>query len=986
MATTVSLTQIGLLWAEPLDNQSTQISIERALTSNGVYQVVAELPVCTAYVDTNLAPGTTYYYRVRAINTVQYYNQPFSAYSAIAQATTWTNGVALPTVSMALWLRADAGIVTNASGQVSCWVDQSGGGNNATQSAIGAQPLWVPGALGGQPVVHFNGSQSCLNLPNFMNGATGGVAFVVLRATPDYPVATHPLWSFGADLADCSTYPGSDWSVADDFGSSSTHGEGVPSQPLTAYHVYEVSSFTNDWEARFNRVLAVRDTQNTPSFDASVLGEAQFTEYICFWESYSSYFEGDIAEVMVFSSDLSPADREAVSTYLNGKYALVPTVPAPPTNLVATAISPTQVSLSWDEHLNGGVTRVSIERQDTNWNYQVVAQVSDATSYVDTNAMPGTTYYYRVRAINVAQWSDYSGVALTQTPVQGGSVPFSSLKLWLKADSGLLQDAPNTSINLWADQSGNGNHATQPVKAAQPVWVPGALGDHPTLHFNGVSSTFKIPNFMNGSDSAEAFVVLETSVTNEFHSLWDFGGPDGFTSKAYPDVDGSIRDNFGSDTVYFLGVPPEPLNQFHVYEVASQWDNWQAWINGTLFYQSSETSFNTVDFSGVMTLGGSSYLVDDDSSETGYDVIPACFAGNISEVLVFNRTLTDDERAAVNTYLARKYPLAPVVAITSPANNQIIAGVTNLTLSATAADNAGIAKVDFLAGSTSLPYSLIWSNVPLGSYSLTALATDNRGLVFTSAVVNVTVAGIALTAPTNHAVFPAPATIPISVTAVDAAGISQLQLFQGTNRLATLTNEPYSFTWSNAPAGAYALTAMATDESGLTLTSSVVNVTVDSLPSVTLTNPLNNARFAAGTNISLAATAAAGDGVARVQFFAGTNLLGAAASAPYNFIWTNAPLGAYALTAQATDNLGLVSTSAVTPGVYTLTATGQDAAGLGFTSAPLTVIVDPNPNTTNRSGDGQSDYLDYLEGRNPLVGTVPDTNNVLQFQIYTPLQ
>ena len=1037
VATTVSLTQIGLLWAEPLDNQSTQISIERALTSNGVYQVVAELPVCTAYVDTNLAPGTTYYYRVRAINTVQYHNQPYSPYSAIAQATTWTNGTPLPIGSMALWLRADAGIVTNASGQVSCWVDQSGGVNNATQSASGAQPLWVPGALGGQPVVHFNGSQSCLNLPNFMNGATGGVAFVVLRATPDYPVATHPLWSFGADLADCSTYPGSDWSVADDFGSSSTHGEGVPSQPLTAYHVYEVSSFTNDWEARFNRVLAARDTQNTPSFAVAVLGEAQFTEYIAFEESYSLFFEGDIAEVMVFSNQLSTADRETVSSYLNGKYSLVPAVPAPPTNLVATAISPTQVSLSWDEHLNGGVTRVSIERLDANWNYQVIAEVSDATSYMDTNATPGTTYYYRVRAINIAQWSDYSKVAQTQTPVQGGSVPFGSLKLWLKADSGLLRDAPNTSINLWADQSGNGNHATQPVKAAQPVWVPGALGDHPAVQFNG-GSAFKVPNFLNGLGSAEAFVVLKVAGTSG--ALWEFG--DAPNPNAYPAADGSISDDFGSTTVQSLGIPPQPLNQFHVYEVSSQRNNWQAWINGCLLYQTSETSFNSVSFAAGLTLG---------ASQGGY------FSGDIAEVLVFDRPLATSERAAVNQYLDSKYSLAPVVAITSPADDAVLMGPTNLSITATANDSAGISQVEFFQGTTSLglvtntPYSLVWSNVPLGSYSLTARAVDNNGLVFTSSVVNATVDGVVISSPSNHAVLLAPANIPVAASVVAGAGVSQVQFFQGATCLGTFTNAPCGFVWSNVPAGVYGLTAVVVDEYGLTMTSSVVNVTVDTLPGVLLTSPTNNARLVAGGNVALTATASSASAtITQVQFFQGTNLLGSVANAPYNFVWTNVPFGNFALTAQATDNFGLVSTSAVVdvlvagiaitnppnnfvtaasagltigaavvdnaaisqvqffqgtnslgmltsppyafnwtgvvPGIYTLTATATDVTGFVLTSVPVTVIVDANPNTTNRSGDGQSDYLDYLEGRNPLVGTVPDTNNVLQFQTYTPLQ
>jgi hypothetical protein len=1053
LAHAISPTQVSLTWDDALNGAVTQFGIERSTASNGVYQVLAQIPAGTSYLDaSNLVPGTTYYYRVRAVNIDQW-----SSYSPIASATTPILGTNLPLNSLALWLKADAGLLQGTSSvPVNTWLDQSG--NNLL--GIGSPaPLWVPNAIGDRPVVHFN--YASLTLPNFMAGATSGEAFLVLKSATN-STNPNPLWEMGGDGWNSKTYDAPAGTISDDFGSFGGYGNsGVHSfttaQPLDQYHVYEVSSQTNDWDAWINGVWQAHSGKNTVSFgNAPSLGLAPYWVYYTDFLPVSANFAGDVAEVLVFNRSLTADERATVNAYLNGKYALVPALPATPSNLVATAISPTQILLTWDAILNNGATRFSVERLNpVNLTYQELAEVPGATSYLDTNAPPGAASYYRVRAINTDQWSPYSNPAGTTTPVAGPAVPFADLAAWLRADAGAGLSTNATPVAVWPDESGNQNFANQPSFAAQPVWIPGANGQRPTLFFNGTNSSTTLPSFLSGA--AEAFVVLKTSVTNELHSLWDFGGPDEYNYKAYPDVDGSISDGFGSDSIYPMGVPPPPLNQWHVYDAASAWDNWEAWINGTLLYQSSETSFNTVDFSGGMELGGSAYLVEDDFAELGYDVIPLYFAGNISELLVFDRTLTDDERAAVNTYLTRKYVLAPVVAITSPANNAVIAGVTNLTLSATATDTAGIAQVEFLAGLTPLgsvtspPYSLLWSNAPLGSYSLTALATDNRGLSFTSAVVNVTVAGVAITAPANNALFPASAPVPISVAAVDVAGISQLQLFQGANILATLTNEPYYFAWSNAPAGAYALTAVATDGNGLTMTSSVVNVTVDNFPSVTLTSPTNNARFIAGANINLAATAADGsDAIASVQFFQGTNLLGGVTSAPYSFTWTNAPAGAYALTAQATDLGGLVTTSAVvnimvagitltnppnndvfaapasatlgvavtdnasitqvqffqgtnslgivtsppytvnwtgaTPGVYTLTATGQDATGFVFTSAPVTVIVDTNPTTTNRSGDGQSDYLDYLEGRNPLVGTVPDTQNLINFQVYTPLQ
>lgn len=81
-------------------------------------------------------------------------------------------------------------------------------------------------------------------------------------------------------------------------------------------------------------------------------------------------------------------------------------------------------------------------------------------------------------------------------------------------------------------------------------------------------------------------------------------------------------------------------------------------------------------------------------------------------------------------------------------------------------------------------------------------------------------------------------------------------------------------------------------------------------PSVSLTAPTADATFTIPTTINLAATAADTDGaVAQVAFYKGADLLGTDATAPYSYAWTNATTGTYTLTARATDNNGLVTTS-----------------------------------------------------------------------------
>lgn len=88
----------------------------------------------------------------------------------------------------------------------------------------------------------------------------------------------------------------------------------------------------------------------------------------------------------------------------------------------------------------------------------------------------------------------------------------------------------------------------------------------------------------------------------------------------------------------------------------------------------------------------------------------------------------------------------PVVNITSPLNNSSFFSATTITVKADAiSDGAGITKVEFFQGATKIgedltaPYSYTWMNVPLGNYTLKAIATDNNGQSSISPVVNIIV-------------------------------------------------------------------------------------------------------------------------------------------------------------------------------------------------------------------------------------------------------
>jgi len=176
---------------------------------------------------------------------------------------------------------------------------------------------------------------------------------------------------------------------------------------------------------------------------------------------------------------------------------------------------------------------------------------------------------------------------------------------------------------------------------------------------------------------------------------------------------------------------------------------------------------------------------------------------------------------------------------------------------------------------------------------------------------------VTITNPMNGASFTAPASVTIQADASDADGsVTNVQFFDGATSLGNVLASPYDLT-TNLAVGSHSLTAVATDNLGLSATSSVVNITVDvanTPPSVTLTNPPDNSVFGNTDRVTIGAVASDTDGsVTNVQFLDGAVLLGSDSTSPYSFstVSFTFDLGVHTLTAVAWDNLGAASTSAL---------------------------------------------------------------------------
>ncbi len=323
--------------------------------------------------------------------------------------------------------------------------------------------------------------------------------------------------------------------------------------------------------------------------------------------------------------------------------------------------------------------------------------------------------------------------------------------------------------------------------------------------------------------------------------------------------------------------------------------------------------------------------------------------------------------------------IAPAVSITSPANNARFATGASITINANATDTDGtIAKVEFFIGTTKLgqdttgPYSFIWSKAPTGNYILTAKATDNLGAVTTSTAIAIKVdnaPAVSITSPASNASFTSGSSISISATATDSDGtIAKVEFFRGTTKLGEALASPYTFIWSNVPAGSYSLTAKATDNLNTTKSSASVAITVinpNASPTVSITSPANNAGFTTGSTVTIGANASDSDGtISKVEFFRGTTKLGEALTSPYSFAWASVPAGNYSLTAKATDNSGATSISTAVPVVVSDPSTAFQL-GLLSTDAVLsggiTLTSDPTASSGSYfampAGNGTNYYI-----------------------------
>jgi hypothetical protein len=291
--------------------------------------------------------------------------------------------------------------------------------------------------------------------------------------------------------------------------------------------------------------------------------------------------------------------------------------PTTPTNLTATAVSGSQINLSWTASTdNVGVTGYLVERCAgvgcTNFARTLTVP---GTTYSDTGLTPNTSYTYQVKATDAAgNFSPYSNTATATT---------------LQTIAGLVaaysfDEGTGNTVN---DLSGNGNNGT----LSNATWTnAGKFGN--ALVFNGSSSLVTIAD--SASLHLSTGMTLEAWVNpSQVNSKWTdviYKGNDnyfleGTSSKGSPAGGGT----FGSNDVANFGTAALPTNTWTQLAFSYDGATLRLYVNGVQVSSLAETG-NIATSTNPLQIGGDS-------------VFGQYFAGTIDEVRVYNIPLNQTQ-------------------------------------------------------------------------------------------------------------------------------------------------------------------------------------------------------------------------------------------------------------------------------------------------------------------------------------------------------
>ncbi|RMH68982.1 MAG: choice-of-anchor D domain-containing protein [Gemmatimonadetes bacterium] len=569
-----------------------------------------------------------------------------------------------------LWLDANVG-VTEVSGLVRLWEDQSGQNNDAYQNTSGNRPIQVDNALNGFPIIRFDGDDDFLQVDDQSSLNPDQLTLFVVGKYRD--------------------------GVSNTFVNKSTSSlrtDGYGMVQVEVDQVAEVGLYVDN-VVRIANGPVVSDTYtimsgryNESSIDFYTNGSLQESYLFSNSISHSSKelrigaarvsslnsnptlaLEGDIAEIILYPSALDDSDRYAVESYLGTKYGIPVAEYAP-----EIVVDPSELDFNFTLQNTSYSVTLTVENEGS-----APLIVSDITASDDA-FVPAET------AFTVAPFSTHD-VIVTFTPTHLTSytadltvlsddydepekiVPMTGvgfdiprgMNLWLRADRGIVGSTSdlNYLVQEWQDQSGHGHHATQSAIINRPFWRENVIelnwqaSLYWDLEYNPLGQFLRIAHDAELEPSTITLFVVAS-----IHTDWTtWGTLITKTPHEYAQTGYALQQNGAFDQLNFWINPYAATGSGVTSNFSSGDENifMGRYTPGDLsIFRDGRRQDQSTYADGIIYEGNVDVLIGAETTESG-ESTTNFYDGYIAEILLYPSALSREERLEVEDYLSAKY-------------------------------------------------------------------------------------------------------------------------------------------------------------------------------------------------------------------------------------------------------------------------------------------------------------------------------------------
>ncbi len=409
-ATALSGSAINLAWTDPTTppNTATGYLIEESSDGGATFQQVTTAPAGANTIDIGgLSPQTTYSFRIRGYNGLG-----DSDYSNVAGATTTTSQALVEDFSGGF---ADATnlLTFNGSADINGTMGElTNGGYNQAGSFFTTAPVNVSSFS-----TQFTFNQNA--------GDADGMTFCIQGNSPAALGPSGGGLGYGPDTTGGTG--GIPNSMAIKFDLFSNEGEGPDSTGLftdgaapTINGSIDLSNSPIDFHSgdTFQVNMTYDGTNLTVIITDTVTGQSESQVYAV---NIPSLVGGSTAYVGFTGGTGGLASTQDVLTWTFSNAAAATQAPAAPSALGAVPASATSVALTWTNNATNQTGFLLDRATDPNFTQNLITQTLPASpnTFTDTanGLAPGSTFYYRLRAVNAAGDSVSSNVVTVSIPL-----------------------------------------------------------------------------------------------------------------------------------------------------------------------------------------------------------------------------------------------------------------------------------------------------------------------------------------------------------------------------------------------------------------------------------------------------------------------------------------------------------------------------------------------------------------------------------------